>query len=290
MIKEFIGAIPAAAVSPLALVAYLAALAAWTFIAYRVKRLAVVMKDIEKFPEDDRKAIVIEEFRNARIPPELSAKQYLEEQRQLFVFRGFLALCATLVIVIGMSGYYAYDKRGRADGIIGEILDRPESQFMSSVNVLANGTEMVSDASVDSGPDPSNSDLSEMVDRMRRRGMNDAASIAKQLGRESSGGRIQQVSRSVNAAASNIDEAFSRLARCYRERLCANGSRKQEMCSLVARLALNMNSINEAARRIPGVMLNSSGGAPIFGKGTMDRYFDAVSMPNVEYLNAAVCS
>ena len=77
VILAFIRAIPSAAASPLALIAYLATLVAWAIIAYRVNRFRELMKRIELLPEGDRLAAIKAEIGRVDVPRGLTGEQYL---------------------------------------------------------------------------------------------------------------------------------------------------------------------------------------------------------------------
>lgn len=181
IISAFIRAIPAAAASPLALVAYLATLAAWAFIAYRVRRFDILMKSIEHVPENDRRAVIEAEFGVGSIPPSLTANEFLVQQRQKLTFYAFLAFCAVVVIIVALTGYTAIDRRDRADNLIEELLgggvqtqSAPSSQFQSSFNVLKNGPDMLSQAAADLGPPPTKAEIEDAVNQLVQRGLRDA--------------------------------------------------------------------------------------------------------------------
>src|SRR5918911_1438097 len=96
-------AIPAAATSPLALAAYVMALAAWTLIAYRVNRSKVLLEHITALPERDRLAALQTEIGYVKLRRGLSPTQWLAAQRQKYFFAGFLAVCGVLIIVFAIA-------------------------------------------------------------------------------------------------------------------------------------------------------------------------------------------
>jgi hypothetical protein len=287
-ISAFLSAVPSAAASPLAMIAYLATVAAWIVIAYRVKRFTVLMENIEKLPEVDRIKAIKAEFRNAKIPPRLTAKDYLRQQKQAYILYAFLALCAVIIVVFGMTISTAVDKQHRADGLTEKILSQPSSQLMSSANVLSNGPKIVDEVAAEIGPPPTQRELSDIVDRLVQSGMRDGAQINQRL-HEMFGGKLQDVSRTLNLAAGNVDKEFEPLADCYRRAECGKGSRFTEMCGRVRQFSKMIGDINAAASKIPGVMMNTSDAPPLFGSGSIDRYFDVLSAKNLDYLSSQVC-
>lgn len=288
-ISAFLSAIPAAATSPLAFVAYLATLAAWTFIAYRVRRFSILMEKIESLPEADRRPIIEVEFRNAKIPPQLTARQYLDQQRQSYVLYAFFALCGVVLVLAAMTFYTAAERRDRSDNFIEKVLGAPSSQFQSSMNVLSNGPQMIKDTAVQIGPPPSSSQLADIVDRLVQSGMRDGGQINQRLHQMFGGGKLQDVSTSLNRAASVLDHEFEPLADCYRKLECGKGNRFVAMCNRVDGILQTIDEINKSAGNIEGVTLNTTGAPPMFGDGSIDIYFDAVNAPNISYLVASVC-
>jgi tetratricopeptide (TPR) repeat protein len=95
-IEAFLTALPTAANSPLAFVAYLALVVAWFAIAFRTKRLNLILKQIDKFPEAQRRGVLRDEF-GLTLKEGLSAKDFLRGQRQKLVF---VAFCAALLVVV----------------------------------------------------------------------------------------------------------------------------------------------------------------------------------------------
>lgn len=85
------------------MIAYLATLAAWGVISWRVTTFRVLMKDIEKLPEEDRFAAIEAVLGRIKVRRGLSAEQYLRARIQTFVLIGFLAACATIVLVSGTA-------------------------------------------------------------------------------------------------------------------------------------------------------------------------------------------
>jgi len=98
-IGPFLQAIPVAAKSPYALIAY--TISGLLFIASLNQRnqLKRVLKKINEFPKDDRKG-VIETTLNTKLPATLSGEQYLRREKTKYLFLGFIAL---LVLVGGIT-------------------------------------------------------------------------------------------------------------------------------------------------------------------------------------------
>lgn len=98
-LEAFLRAIPGAATSPYALIAYITS--ALLFIASLTFRGHVkeVLKIINKVPKDQRKS-VIETTLNTKLPADFSGEQFLRRERTRFVFFGFMGC---LVLVGGIS-------------------------------------------------------------------------------------------------------------------------------------------------------------------------------------------
>jgi hypothetical protein len=99
-------AIPAAAASPLALVAYLAAVVCTIFINLRTARLQALLKKIDLFPKADRRAMVEKELQVV-LPESISAEDHIRLKRQTYLFIWFLCVLAVIVIVVAISAFTA---------------------------------------------------------------------------------------------------------------------------------------------------------------------------------------
>jgi hypothetical protein len=281
-------AIPAAAASPLALVAYLATVGAWTLIAWRVRRHSALLAHLHHLPEKDRITAIQMELGYVDVPKGLTAEQYLRSRIHSFVFAGYIALCVTGIVIAGMAFYKRNDAKDRADEYIREILDSPRTGYMSSTNVLSNGKQMVEEAAAEVRPPLSKGDLADLVDRLAIQRMN-GAQINERLKQMSGTGRLQKANDVLGVAAKTVDDAFEKLADCFRSVMCAPGKEFARMCKTVLAIRENIAASNGSASKIPGVMMNLSGGPMNFGDGSMDVSFRAVSAINVEYLSKVVC-
>jgi hypothetical protein len=281
-------AIPAAATSPLALVAYLATVGAWTLIAWRVRRHSILVANIDKFPAADRKAVIGAELGHVDVPEGLSAEQFLRARIHGYVFMGWIALCITTVVVVATAFYKRNDKKDRADAYIREFLDSPSSTYMSSVNTLANGRQMISDAAGDVAPQLSKQQLDDLVERLVRQGMN-GTQIDAQLKQVSGTDRLGRTNQAVLGAAATVDKQYGKLAECFRSSDCEPGSQFARMCTAVRAIKANVDALNEAARKIPGASINASGAPTNFGDGSMDITFNVVFAKTVNYLVTDVC-
>lgn len=103
-------------------------------------------------------------------------------------------------------------------------------------------------------------------------------------------GGLQEVSAVLNRAAGHLNEAFAPLADCYRKIECDKGGQIEKMCSSANAIYEQIIQINNIAGKIPGVVLNTTGSPPMFGGGSIDRYFDAVRADNVDYLSQKICA
>lgn len=101
---DFLSNLNHVATSPLALVAYVAVVGAWVYVAvarHRLTRVAGVLKDL---PAGQRKDVLIREYATAPRAG-LSADQWITSRRHMLFFLGFLAavICATLVVVVALT-------------------------------------------------------------------------------------------------------------------------------------------------------------------------------------------
>lgn len=114
-IEDFLQAIPVAAKSPYALIAY--SISAILFVAslYQRNQLSGVLKKIETVPENERK-VLIESILNKRVPDRLSGEQFLRREKTQYLFLGFIAFLVlfgglvTIAIVVHPDSPKADDK------------------------------------------------------------------------------------------------------------------------------------------------------------------------------------
>ncbi len=104
-------ALPEVASSPLAFVAYLAVVGAWLVIALKVRRNRQLLAHLRELPAGDRLAALKAEMGSLPVPRELSAEQYLRARIHSYYFRGFLAACLTVVVIL-VVGFAAGSGRG----------------------------------------------------------------------------------------------------------------------------------------------------------------------------------
>ena len=291
----FLNAIPSAAASPLALIAYLAALAAWVAIVFNTRRLTILMKDIRRLPEPDRIVAIREVLGRVHIPKGVTGAQFLTQRKHTYVFWGFIALCGVIVLVIGMSFYRFYERRAVADAMIIDILGSSSSaptasrsNFMSAVNVLSNGPAMVEQAGAQIQPPMSSSELKAKSDELQLQHLS-SAQILQRLADAAGTGQLQDVNRVLSAAAKQIEDQFHDLANCYRAANCGKGTQFKRLCKMVATNHRNIVMVNRNAQSIPGVNFNASGTGTMLSSGALDIHFDEVSSDAIAYLAVEVC-
>jgi hypothetical protein len=213
-------------------------------------------------------------------------------QRQIPVhvprFNAIGALVAIgAVVAIFAWWFFTASRNDRSDELINAVLLKPTSPYMSAINTLGNGSEMI--AQVQLSPPMSNAQLSDVIDRLRLGGMNSLNQIDDYLRRNSGGGRLQSVNNTLKRATATLNDSFADLADCYRNKACGKGLQFDKMCKQVKSIQSTVSALNNQASRLPGVMLNASGADPLFGHGSMDAYFELLASPNINYLAGGIC-
>jgi len=104
-LRTVFGAIPEAAKSPLALVAYTVALTAWLLVSLRVSRNRNLLLHLRDLPERDRLKALKAEMGHVEVKGGLTAEQYLRSQLFRYYLTAFLVLCLVLVLIIAISAY-----------------------------------------------------------------------------------------------------------------------------------------------------------------------------------------
>ncbi|ROL75571.1 hypothetical protein [Pseudomonas vranovensis] len=97
----YIQAIPIAASSPYALLAYVVIVVSNVIIALKVIRLKWVLKDIEKIPEKDRRGI-LERLIGVVLPDQISAEEWIRSNVHRYIFFSFIALLVFIVVALGI--------------------------------------------------------------------------------------------------------------------------------------------------------------------------------------------
>jgi hypothetical protein len=285
--SAFLKAIPSAAASPLALVAYLAAVGAWLAIAWRLKIVQAVSVQLPHLPEEKRPDVILAAL-GQQVPPHLSAEQFLRGKRDFYVLIGFLAICVVVVVIAAISFSRVYEQSKRSDELIRQILGSPSSAAMSATNMLADGATTITEAAAEIKPPLSNSQLSDLVDRWAMQHV-PADEIDRRLAQYSGAGRLKQANNALARAASTLDAQYKDLADCFRTIQCRPGDEFKRMCTAAKTIRSRIVAINQAAQNIPGVNFNASGGPPLLGGGSMDTDFNMIAAPNIEYLATEVC-
>lgn len=292
-IAAFLKAIPSAAVSPLALIAYLAAAIAWVILSYRPGLIKALGDQLSHVSKKNAADLLRATLPGGDAPADYTADHYNANKNADRKLYAFYAVLATIVLVLAIAGYKAHTELDRADGMIGEILDNPQSIRTVLAN-LERGPDLVAGAEEDRPgdipQDISANDLGEMFDRMRMSNpsMNNPEALMRQLRDRSKGGRLQKASRISNEAVRQLDERFEKLDNCYGEAACTNGKRAAELCRLTDRILRDVDNVNRSIGG--GVTVDTTDAAPNFGDGAMDSYFHALSTPHVRSLHARACT
>lgn len=127
-------AIPQAATSPYAFIAYLIAVLAWVAISYRVRRNEILMANIEKLPPKDRRIALEAEMGAAAVQGGISPEHWLKQKRQFYYFIGFLAILAVAVVIFVIAVNESNAARSRAE--LGAVLDDRATAFLGAISTL----------------------------------------------------------------------------------------------------------------------------------------------------------
>ncbi|HRI55064.1 MAG TPA: hypothetical protein PLW65_33230, partial [Pseudomonadota bacterium] len=101
--KSAFAALPTAAQNPLAFMAYVLVIISATLIALKAKRNQQLLNNLEKLPPEDRLKALELEMEAVRVPPNLTAEQWLKARTQRYYFVGFSLVCLTLLIVFALA-------------------------------------------------------------------------------------------------------------------------------------------------------------------------------------------
>src|SRR5437867_5917658 len=98
-LKSLLQALPQAASSPYALVAYLAVLVGWLVIALKVNRNKQLLAHIDKLPSKDRLSALQLEMGAVTIKEGMTPEQWIRTRVHNYLFLGFAILCLAGVVV-----------------------------------------------------------------------------------------------------------------------------------------------------------------------------------------------
>jgi hypothetical protein len=112
-LKSLLAALPHAASSPYAFVAYVSVVVAWVVIALKVKRNAQLLAHIDKLPPKDRLAALQLEMGTIRIKENMTPEEWLRGRVHSYIFYAFCILCLASVVVFVVA--YSARKPGGVD-------------------------------------------------------------------------------------------------------------------------------------------------------------------------------
>lgn len=103
MLERFLNALPVAATSGYAFVAYLLTLVASTYLSSRQRRLSILLDKIKELPEADRLAAIRLEMGAIDVPKEFSPEHYLAIKRMRYRFAVLAILCICAVVIFTLA-------------------------------------------------------------------------------------------------------------------------------------------------------------------------------------------
>jgi hypothetical protein len=114
-IQAFLRAIPDAASSPLAFVAYIFTIASWTALSWRVTRYRSMLKQLPLLPENDRLKAMKMELGFIDVPKNLTPADFLRSRIHTFLFAGFCILCLCALAITALALHDAGKLSGTVD-------------------------------------------------------------------------------------------------------------------------------------------------------------------------------
>jgi len=99
-IQSFLSALPEAARSPRALIAYLAVLGCWTYFWKRVQRNKLLLENLQHIPAKDRLAALRNEMGGIPLPDSISPDDWLTARIHRYYFRAFVLFIALMTILL----------------------------------------------------------------------------------------------------------------------------------------------------------------------------------------------
>ncbi|WP_029874787.1 hypothetical protein [Rhizobium leguminosarum] len=195
-------AIPQAATSPYAFIAYLVAVLAWVAITYRVKRNETLLANIDKLPAEDRRLALEAEMGAAAVHGGISPEDWLKQKRQSYYFFGFLAILAVAVVIFVIAVSESNAARSRAE--LGAVLDDRATAFLGAISALIDDKPGVPPAIFDANAEaydaPLRSDLTKL--KTDAEGL---IALQKKALADGSMVRFYEIGNQLNSLAKRID-------------------------------------------------------------------------------------
>ena len=195
-------AIPQAATSPYAFIAYLVAILAWVVISYRVKRSEILMANIDKLPPEDRRIALEAEMGAAAVEGGISPEHWLKQKRQFYYFLGFLALLAVAVVVFAIAVNESNAARSRTE--LGAVLDDRATAFFKAISALIDDKPDVPPAIFDANAEAYDAALRADLTKLKTDAEGLIASQKKALD-DGNMVRFYEIGNQLNSLAKRID-------------------------------------------------------------------------------------
>lgn len=146
-LRELISALPQAAASPYALVAYVFLIASSTVLTWRVKRNKNLLQNLEKIPEEQRAEVLIKEMGSVQ-PSGISEEQWIKHKIHQYYLMAFLALivCSTVVVVVAYTDSNRTSKaRWDSPATLNELKNGLDREYVKSILGIAPISEDISE-------------------------------------------------------------------------------------------------------------------------------------------------
>jgi tetratricopeptide (TPR) repeat protein len=107
-LSRALSALPQAATSPLALLAYLATIAAWIWSVHRTWQLRILLDRAKHVPKSELAELIAKTI-GGPIPKNISAENWIRSQKHRYFLTAFLALCFVILALAALASWTASD-------------------------------------------------------------------------------------------------------------------------------------------------------------------------------------
>ena len=176
------------------------------------------------------------------------------------------------------------DEEALTNSLIEDLLESPSSKFQSALNLIQAAPENIQTIGQARNQSPTYAEEQMLIERLVEDGyrQDEIFAIIAQLGY---GGQLQNLNQRFLISLSRADSDFLELTECFEQQRCTSSASKMPLlCQYVNALLAAVESSNENARNVPGVLYNQSGTAPLFGSGISDAYWDEAVSRNAQKL------
>jgi tetratricopeptide (TPR) repeat protein len=167
-LQRALEALPAAAVNPLALIAYVITVAAWVWTWDRTGRLKLLLPQLDQIPKNQRAELISREM--GVVPPP-DPEQWMRDRKQRYFLIAFLALCFLILCLFGIAAWAAVRSNVQEVQRLRTQIDAAQAQLQKKLDEEKQQLVMAAEASgqarVVARFQPSSPEIKELAEKLK---------------------------------------------------------------------------------------------------------------------------